>query len=158
ADLRGKPNALTLAAGERAAGARQREIIEAHIDQKPQPLADLLEHAHADLVLLGVELRGQVGEPFSGALDAEVGDLRDILVGDSDTKRLRLEPRAMAGLAGNVGEIFLQVLARPVALGFAKSPLQIGNDSLERLFRRVAAQPVIIDEFDIVLAGSVKNR
>ena len=30
----------------------EREIIEADIDQEFQPLADFLEHAHGDLVLL----------------------------------------------------------------------------------------------------------
>ena len=30
----------------------EREIIEADIDQEAQPLADLLEHARADFVLL----------------------------------------------------------------------------------------------------------
>ena len=56
ADLRGEANALALAAGQRAGGARQREIIEPDVDQEFQPLADFLQHAHADLVLLGVEL------------------------------------------------------------------------------------------------------
>ena len=56
ADLRGEPDALALAAGQRAGRARQREIIEPDIDQELQPLADLLEHAHADFILLGIEL------------------------------------------------------------------------------------------------------
>ena len=55
ADLRGEPDALALAAGQRAGGARQREIFEPDIDQKFQPLADFLEHADGDFVLL----RGQ---------------------------------------------------------------------------------------------------
>ncbi len=67
ADLRGKPDALAFAAGERAGGAREREIIEPDVDQEFQPLADLLEHAHADLVLLRVELLRDLGEPFAGA-------------------------------------------------------------------------------------------
>ncbi len=53
ADLRGQANALALAAGQRAGGAREREIIEADVDQELQPLADFLQHAHADFVLLG---------------------------------------------------------------------------------------------------------
>ncbi len=55
ADLRGEPDALALAAGQRAGGARQREIFEPDIDQEFQPLADFLEHADGDFVLL----RGQ---------------------------------------------------------------------------------------------------
>ena len=33
--------------------ARQREVFEPDVDQEFQPLADLLEHADRDLVLLG---------------------------------------------------------------------------------------------------------
>ena len=53
ADLRGEPDALALAARQRAAGAREREIFEPDVDQELEPLADLLEHPHRDLVLLG---------------------------------------------------------------------------------------------------------
>ena len=34
-------------------GAGERQIIEPDIDQEFQPLADFLQHAHADFVLLG---------------------------------------------------------------------------------------------------------
>ena len=64
----------------------------------------------------------------------------------------------MAGVAGHVGEIFLQVLARPLALGFLEAALEIGDDALERLLGRVAAQAVVIDELDVVLAGAVEDR
>ena len=37
ADLRGEADALALAAGQRAGGARQRQIIEPDIDQEFQP-------------------------------------------------------------------------------------------------------------------------
>ena len=56
ADLRGEPDALALAAGQRAGRARQRQIIEPDIDQEFQPRADFLEDAPGDLVLLGVEI------------------------------------------------------------------------------------------------------
>ena len=56
ADLRGKPDTLALAAGQRARRPRQCQIIEPDIDQKCEPRADLLEHAPGDFVLLGSEL------------------------------------------------------------------------------------------------------
>ncbi len=158
ADLRGEADALALAAGERAGGARQSEIVEADIDQELEPLADFLEHAAGDLVLLGVELFGDVGEPFAGLAHRQLGDLRDVLPADLDAQRLGLEPGAVADMAGHVGEIFLQVLARPVALGLLEAALKIGDDAFERLLRRVAAQAVVIDEFDLVLAGAVEDR
>ena len=52
ADLRGQPDALALAARQRAGRARQRQIVEPDVDQELQPLADLLEDARGDLGLL----------------------------------------------------------------------------------------------------------
>ena len=69
ADLRGEPDALALAARERAGGAGQREVFQADVDQELEPLADLLEHADRDLFCFGVEPRRQFGEPFAGVLD-----------------------------------------------------------------------------------------
>ena len=68
ADLRGKPDALALAAGQRAARPGQCQVIEPDIDQKFQPGADLLEDAHGDFVLLGVELVRHRAEPRAAAL------------------------------------------------------------------------------------------
>ena len=72
ADLRGEPDALALAAGERAGGAREREVVEPDVDQEAQALADLLEHALGDLVLLRRQRLRQLGEPVAGALDRHV--------------------------------------------------------------------------------------
>ena len=136
----------------------ERQIIEADVDQKFQPLADFLEHAHADLVLLGVELLRDFGEPFAGVAHRQFGDLGDVLAADLDAQRFGLQPRAVAVVAGHVGEIFQQVLARPFGLGFLEAAFEIGDDALERLLGRVAAQAVVIDEFDLVLAGAVEDR
>ena len=58
ADLRGEPDALALAARQRARRARQGEIFETDVDQKAQPLADFLEHAHGNFVLLACQPLG----------------------------------------------------------------------------------------------------
>src|SRR5262249_34327347 len=75
---------------------------------------------------------------------------------DLYAESFRLEPRALAGRAGHINEIFLQVLACPVAFGFPEAPLQIGDDALEWLLRHLAAQPIVVTEFDIVLARAIK--
>ncbi len=152
ADLRGQPDALALAAGQCAGRAGEREIVEPDIDQELQPFADFLEHPHADFILLGVKVLGQFGEPGAGALHAQLGHLGDMLGRDLDAERFRLEPGAVAGGAGHVGEIFQQVLARPLAFGLLEAALEIGDHALERLLGGVAAQAVVIDEFDVVLA------
>ena len=65
ADLRGEADALALAARQRAGGARERQIVEADVDQEFQPLADFLQDARRDLVLLLGEVRRQRREPFA---------------------------------------------------------------------------------------------
>ena len=67
ADLRGEANALAFAAGQRAGGTRQRQVIQADVEQEGQPLADFLEHAGGDLVLLRVQRLRHGLEPFAGA-------------------------------------------------------------------------------------------
>ena len=77
ADLRGEADALALAAGQRAGGAGERQVVEADIDQEVQPLADLLEDARGDLVLLVGQRRGQVARTTALALRIEKSrDLR----------------------------------------------------------------------------------
>src|SRR5450830_1686968 len=136
---------------------RERLKFLVDVGQELQPLADFLQHPHADFILLAGQVLRQVGEPGAGIFHAQLGDFGDILAGDLDAQRLRLEPGAVAGRARHVGEIFQQVLARPVALGFLEAALEIGDHALERLLRGVAAQAVVIDEFDLVLAGAVQD-
>ena len=77
---------------------------------------------------------------------------------DLDAQRFGLEAIAFAGLAGNVGEIFLHLFAHPVAFGFAEAALQIRHHAFERLLGFVGAHAIVIDELDVVLAGAVEDR
>ncbi len=133
ADLRGEADALALAAGQRAGGAGEGEIFEADVVEEFQAVADFLEDAPGDLVLLGVERLRQFEEPVAGALDRQFGDLADVLAVDLDAQRLGLEAIAVAGGAGHVGEVLAEFFARPVALGFLEAAFEIGDDALERL-------------------------
>ena len=65
ADLRGQPDALA-SPPDRVPDARERQVVEADIDQELQPLADLLQDARGDLVLLLGELPRQLGKPVVG--------------------------------------------------------------------------------------------
>ncbi len=157
ADLRGQPDALAFAAGQRAGGARQRQVIQADVEQERQPLADFLQHPCGDLVLLRVERLRHGLEPFAGAAHRQFGDLADMLAADLDAQRLRLEPIAVAGLAGHVGEI-LASSSRAHSLSVSrKRRLMIGDDALERLLGVVGAHAVFIGELDLVLAGAVQD-
>ena len=55
ADLRGQPDALGLAAGKRAGGAAQRQVVEADVDQEAEPRADLLDEPRGDHLLAFAE-------------------------------------------------------------------------------------------------------
>src|SRR5690606_19340590 len=63
ADLRRKPDTLAFAARERARIARQRQVIEPDIVEKTQPLANFLQDANGDLILLFIERRRQFLKP-----------------------------------------------------------------------------------------------
>src|SRR5262249_49468731 len=126
ADLGSKSDTLAFAARQRAGGAGQSEIVEADVEQEGQPLADFLEHASGDLVLLRIQRSRNALEPLAGALDRELGDLADMLAADLDAQGLRLEAMAVAAGAGHVGEIFCEFLARPFAFGLAIAALEIG--------------------------------
>ena len=59
ADLRGQPDALALAARQRARGARQRQVVEPDVAQEAEPVDDLLQDPAGDLDALVVELGRQ---------------------------------------------------------------------------------------------------
>ena len=66
-DLRGEADALALAAGQRSAGAGEGEIVETDIVEEVQPLADLLQDALGDLVLLRRSLAGSVANQWQAS-------------------------------------------------------------------------------------------
>ncbi len=76
---------------------------------------------------------------------------------DLHAQRLGLEPEAVAGGAGDIGEVFRHLLACPVALGLAPAPLEVGHHALERLLGLIGAHAVVVDELDGVLAGAVED-
>ena len=157
-DLRGEADALALAAGQRAAGARQRQVVEPDIEQERQPLADFLQDADGDLVLLLVQRIRHGGEPLAGAFHRQLRDLADVPGPDLDAQRLGLEAVAVAGFARHVGEILAEFLARPFAFGLAEAALDIGDHALERLLRVIRAHAVFVGEPDLVGAGAEQQR
>ena len=78
ADLRGQPDALALAARQRGRAARQRQVVQADIDQKLQPVDDLAQDAPRDFRPLRRERRQHAGEPVERAADGQVAGLGDV--------------------------------------------------------------------------------
>ena len=97
-DLARQPDALRLAAGQRAGVARQREVVEADVEQEPEPGVDLLGDPLGDHPVALAQL--ERGEELRRLADRHVADLGDVLVVDRDRERGRLQPRAAAGRHG----------------------------------------------------------
>ncbi len=81
ADLAGEADALRLPAGERAGRARQREVVEADVEEEPEPGVDLLGDPLGDHpVALGQLERG---EELGALGDRQLADLGDVAPADA---------------------------------------------------------------------------
>ena len=110
ADLCGQPDALRLTARQRPGRPRQRQVVQANVQQETQPLPDLLDHALRDSCLSFVE-RERI-QVFKGLPDGQVRDLRDISAGDGDAQGLRPQARATAGMAVDLPHVTAPAFAR----------------------------------------------
>src|ERR1700736_5947000 len=98
ADLRGKPDALRLAARQRFRRTVQRQGIEPDVVQELQPADDLLDDLVGDRLPLSLEL--QPTKELAGPLQRPAADLENRALithrSDLDVTRLALETRAVA--------------------------------------------------------------
>ena len=76
ADLGGQPDALRLAAGERAGRARQRQVVEADVEQEAEAGVDLLDHPLGDHPVALGQL--EAGEELGRLADRQVAHLGDV--------------------------------------------------------------------------------
>ena len=138
---------------ERVPAARfEREVVEADVDQEPQPLVDLLQHPLGDLLVAGVEL--QLAQEVRAVADRHRGDLGDRLLHDRDREDDRLQPCALAGGAGHLAHVALEALTAGVALGLAVPPLHEGDGAFEgRRVHALAPVPVAVADLDLRLVA-----
>ena len=79
ADLRGEPDALALAARQRAGIARERQIAEADVLEEAEALVDLLEDpAPRSRCAWRRAARGSAANQAAASLDRELGHLADV--------------------------------------------------------------------------------
>src|SRR5262249_17289011 len=129
ADLGRQADALPLAAGQRARGPVQRQIIEADVGEEAEALADLLEDAAGDGRLAFAE--SQRGEERRGVLDGEPHDVGDRLTGDLQPERFPAQSRALTRRARALGHERLDLAPRLFRFRLAIAPLEQLHDALE---------------------------
>ena len=140
ADLGGQPDPLRLAAGQRAGGPVQREVVEADVEQEVEPLLDLLEHPLGDLLLARRTARG-VRRNSAVSLIGSAQTSAMLLPPEGDRHRDRLEPGALADRARHLAHEALVALPAGVGLGLAVPALDVGPDALEARCSRTRSRP-----------------
>src|SRR6185295_1423802 len=159
--LRGEPDALRLAAGQRLGRAIERQVIEPDVVQELQPADDFLDNLVGDRLPLSFEL--QRLEKLAGFLQRTVADLvdRTLVAGwaDLDVPRLAPQPRAFALGTGLRIQIFGELLADHDRIGFAITALEVRNDALECVLarHRLAAIGQILER-DFFLVAAVQDH
>src|SRR5579872_3316399 len=98
AELRGEPDALRLAAGERRCGAVQRQVAEADALEEFEPRAYFGEQVAGDLALAWAEL--EPAEELCRAAHRFGAERCDRAIPEAHVERYRIEPLARAGRAG----------------------------------------------------------
>ena len=154
-DLRGQPDALRLATGQRRRRPRQRQVVEPDVEQEAQAGVDLLEHRPGDDLLAAAELEalhelGAVGHRER----TDLGDraVAQALVPQRHREDLRLEPRPAARRARHVAHVALVALAGAVGLGLVEPALEERHDALERrVVRALAAVAVAVAHVHLVV-------
>ena len=89
ADLRGQPDALRLAARERGAGAVEGEVVEAHVGEEAEAVADLLVDHAGDGHLALAEHAGQGLDPGQRVADRHGRDVADVPLLDGHARAHR---------------------------------------------------------------------
>ena len=133
-DLGGQPDPLRLAAGQRARGAVQRQVVQPDVEQEPQPGLHLLEHPPGDHGLAVVEHHAV--EELRAVGHRHRRDLGDrpvalLAVGERDGQDLGLEPGALADRARHVAHVALVLLPRVLRVGLVEPAVEERDDALE---------------------------
>ena len=129
-DLRRQPNALGLAAGERARRAGERQIAQTHVDEEAQTGVDFLENRRGNHAVLLAE--GQRSEERLRVDDGQIGGVGDGFAADRHRQNLRAEALAAAVRAGRLAHQTVVIGFGGVALRFGGASLRGGNDAFKR--------------------------
>ena len=146
ADLAGQANALCLTARQGIGTAVQRQIVQAHVDQELQSLANLLEDLVGNLSTTTGQL--QHAKVFTGIADRQVGYCRQGLLAHPYMPGFTAQARATAIRAWLCAEELRQLLAHARRFGFAVTAFQVRHDAFERV-RALDDIAAIVQVFEV---------
>ena len=158
ADLACQPDALAFPTRQRAGIAAERQVIQAHIHQEPQPLADFLQDGAGDFVFLVGQASGHRADPVKRLLDRHLNHLPHMQVGNLHRQRLGTQAIARTGPARPVVLEPLHLLAAPSAVGLAVAPLHVGDHPFKDAGHLIDAAPLVIAERDLLTARSMQEE
>ena len=158
ADLACQPDALAFPTRQRAGVAAQRQVIQAHIHQEPQPFADFLQNGPGDFVFLVGQAGGHRRNPVKRLLDRHLNHLPHMQVGNLHRQRLWTQAIARTGPARPVVLEPLHLLAAPSAVGLAVAPLHVGDHPFKHAGHLIDAAPLVIAERDLLTARSMQEK
>ncbi|MDT4830208.1 hypothetical protein FQZ97_636620 [compost metagenome] len=165
ADLARQADALGLATAERVGAAVQAQVVQAHIVEEFQPLADLVDHARGDVALGARQLQArEIGQRFA---QRDVADLVDRLFllafAHEHVARFLAQARAAALRAGLGGAVAGQLFAHVGAVGLAVAALEVADDAFEGvllvdLFAGALPRFECVAELDLFFARAVEQH
>ena len=158
ADLRGQPDALRFAAGERRRGARKREILQADALQKTETAADLFEDASGDHRLHIGQLRFERVKEAQALRYGEIAELGDIHYADGDSENFLPETASAAVRTGRFRHALLDLRAHGRALRFAVTAFEIVRHALKRLVERPFAALLVVMKRQLLAARAVEDH
>ena len=155
ADLRGEPDALALAAGERCRRARERQILQADALQKMQPRAHLAQNTVGDLCVFLAER-----EPVKKRQllrDRQRRKLGNVQPADRDGQHLRPQTRAVAVRAGRLRHAVLERCTHGIALRLLIAALKVADDALKRAAQHAAAAICVVVQGELLVPRAVEQ-
>ena len=161
ADLRGEPDALRLAAGERAGRAAERQVLEADVDEEAEPVAHLLEDRARDLGVepgLPVPADRQALDELERGGDRHLDQVADALPAHQDREALGLEAPAVAGRAGPLDHVRLELLAHRVGGRVLVAALDVAEDPLPPGLVLAAELVALVAELELLPLDPVQQR
>ena len=156
ADLGCQPNPLALAAGQGSGGPGQGQVAQAHIRQKLQPGADLLDdlfrhHCHIALQLQPVHKVQLVP-------DAHAAEIHDANAPYRHRPGNVRKPVAAALGTGSAGHTFLQLLPGGIGLGLLVAAGDVVENALKGLLDHAHAVAPVVGHPQLLAPGAVENH